>query len=126
MAKGSVVDPSMPEWFKTHGYTTVSVGKVSHHPGGRGGKDWNDSLKVEIPKAWDKHLMPVAEWEHPRGMMHGLAHGEIRVKRSDMDVFQSAVGDDSIYPDGLITNDKDEAQTFMLEKGEKLGLERVL
>jgi iduronate 2-sulfatase len=105
IAKGTAVDPSMPEWFKTHGYTTVSVGKVSHHPGGRGGDDWNDSTKIEIPKAWDKHLMPVGEWEHPRGMMHGLAHGEIRVKRSEMDVFQSMEGDDSIYPDGLITNE---------------------
>ena len=38
------VSPSMPEWFKNHGYQTVSVGKVSHHPGGRGGPDWNDSL----------------------------------------------------------------------------------
>ncbi|MFT4733194.1 MAG: iduronate 2-sulfatase [Algoriphagus sp.] len=99
------MEPSMPEWFRTHGYTTVSVGKVSHHPGGRGGKDWNDSTIIEIPKAWDKHLMPVAEWEHPRGMMHGLTNGEIRVKSGDMDVFQTTVGDDTTYPDGLITNE---------------------
>ena len=82
-----IINKSMPEWFKTHGYTTVSVGKVSHHPGGRGGKDWNDSTKIEMPNAWDRHLMPVAEWEHPRGMMHGLANGEIRLKSSDMNVF---------------------------------------
>ncbi|WP_218157891.1 sulfatase-like hydrolase/transferase [Maribacter stanieri] len=31
------IAPSMPEWFRNNGYTTVSVGKVSHHPGGRGG-----------------------------------------------------------------------------------------
>ena len=60
-----IINQSMPEWFKTHGYTTVSVGKVSHHPGGRGGKDWNDSTKIEMPNAWDRHLMPVGEWEHP-------------------------------------------------------------
>ena len=84
------VDKSIPEWFKTYGYTTVSVGKVSHHPGGRGGKNWNDSTKVEMPNAWDKHLMPVAEWEHPRGMMHGLANGEIRVKSGDMDCFSDS------------------------------------
>jgi iduronate 2-sulfatase len=99
------IDKSMPEWFKTHGYTTVSVGKVSHHPGGRGGKDWNDSTKIEMPNAWDKHLMPVAEWEHPRGMMHGLANGEIRVKPSNMGVFQTVEGDDNIYPDGAITDE---------------------
>lgn len=99
------VDKSIPEWFKTYGYTTVSVGKVSHHPGGRGGKNWNDSTKVEMPNAWDKHLMPVAEWKHPRGMMHGLANGQIRVKSADMAVFQTVEGDDNIYPDGAITDE---------------------
>ena len=43
------IAPSMPEWFRTHGYTTVSVGKVSHHPGGRGGDNWNDSTIIEMP-----------------------------------------------------------------------------
>ena len=105
LSKGEKVDPSMPEWFKNHGYTTVSVGKVSHHPGGRGGANWNDSTIIEMPNAWDKHLMPVTEWEHPRGAMHGLAHGEIRVKAGDMDVYQSAEGDDNIYPDGAIAEE---------------------
>lgn len=99
------VNQSMPGWFKTHGYTTVSVGKISHLPGGRGGKDWNNSNIIEMPNAWDRHLMPVAEWEHPRGMMHGLANGEIREEAGDMDVFQSAEGDDNIYPDGVITDE---------------------
>lgn len=120
------IDPSMPEWFRTHGYTTVSVGKVSHYPGGRGGGDWNDSTIIEMPDAWDKHLMPVAEWEHPRGTMHGLAHGEIRRKTSDMDVFQTVEGNDNIYPDGAITNEamkqlralsEDEEKPFFLAVG---------
>ncbi|MEC3908237.1 sulfatase [Tamlana sp. 2201CG12-4] len=99
------VDPSMPEWFKAHGYTTVAVGKVSHHPGGRGGKDWDNNNMIEMPGAWDRQLLPVGEWQHPRGIMHGLAHGEIRKKPSDMDVFQSVEGDDSIYPDGIIVEE---------------------
>ena len=102
---GNKIDPSMPEWFKEYGYTTVSAGKVSHHPGGRGGKNWNDSTIIEMPGAWDKHLMPVGEWQHPAGMMHGLAHGEIRKKPGNMDVFQSVEGNDTIYPDGLIINE---------------------
>jgi iduronate 2-sulfatase len=97
--------PSMPEWFRRHGYTTVSVGKVSHHPGGRGGANWDDDLAVEVPEAWDRYLMPCAEWQHPRGAMHGLANGEIRIKSSSTDVFQSAEGPDSIYPDGLIARE---------------------
>ncbi|MCF2947165.1 sulfatase [Paraglaciecola aquimarina] len=99
------VSPSMPEWFKQHGYTTVSVGKVSHLPGGRGGEGWADDTKLEMPNAWTKHLMPVGEWQTPKGMMHGLAHGEVRNNAKDMDLFQSAEGGDSIYPDGLITDE---------------------
>jgi len=99
------IDKSMPEWFRANGYTTVSVGKVSHHPGGRGGKGWADSSKVEMPNAWDKHLMPVAEWETPLGAMHGLAKGEIRESRGTMDIFQSVEGDDYLYPDGAIADE---------------------
>ena len=99
----SEVPPSMPEWFRRHGYTTVSVGKVSHHPGGRGGPDWNDDRRPEMPEAWDRHLLPAGPWQHPRGAMHGLANGEIRARPGEMDLFQSVEGDDTIYPDGLIT-----------------------
>jgi iduronate 2-sulfatase len=95
------VPPSMPEWFRRHGYTTVSVGKVSHHPGGRGGADWNDDAQPEMPDAWERHLLPSGAWQHPRGWMHGLAHGQIRGKPSQMDVFQSQEGPDEIYPDGV-------------------------
>ncbi len=98
------VPPSMPEWFREHGYATVSVGKVSHHPGGRGGPDWDDQRQLEMPNAWNRHLLPAGPWKHPRGAMHGLAHGEIRGDAAAMDVFQSATGDDEIYPDGWITS----------------------
>ena len=99
------VSPSMPAWFRSHGYTTVSVGKVSHHPGGLGGKDWNDSNEPEMPESWDRYLLPAGEWQHPRGWMHGLANGEIRTNAKDMDVFQSVDGPDSIYPDGISVNE---------------------
>lgn len=97
------VSPSMPEWFRNHGYTTVSVGKVSHHPGGRGGQSWNDDSIIEMPNAWDRHVMPEGEWKTPVGAMHGLAHGNIRPKNaSKFDVFEASEGPDTIYPDGLI------------------------
>jgi iduronate 2-sulfatase len=60
------ITPSMPEWFRQHGYTTVSVGKVSHHPGGRGGANWDDATQIEMPGAWDRHLMPSGAWQHTR------------------------------------------------------------
>ncbi|WP_017259127.1 sulfatase [Pedobacter arcticus] len=99
------VNPTLPEWFRNNGYTTVSVGKVSHHPGGLGGDDWNDPNIIEMPNAWDRNIMPVGEWEHPRGAMHGLANGEIRVKQSDMAVFQSAESPNDSYPDDLIAKE---------------------
>ncbi|MHC4628274.1 MAG: sulfatase-like hydrolase/transferase, partial [Planctomycetota bacterium] len=95
------VPPSMPAWFRRHGYTTVSVGKVSHHPGGWGGEDWDDQTQLEMPQSWDRHLLPAGPWQHPRGWMHGLANGQIRVNAGDMDVFQALEGPDSIYPDGV-------------------------
>lgn len=96
--------PSMPRHFRDHGYTTVSVGKISHHPGGRGGADWDNDTIIEMPGAWTRHLQPTGPWQHPRGIMHGLAHGEIRKRAGDMAIYQAAEGDDSIYPDGLITD----------------------
>lgn len=101
----SEVTPSLPAWFRQHGYTTVSVGKVSHHPGGRGGADWNDKVQLEMPQSWDRHLLPAGPWQHPRGWMHGLAHGEIRRNAKDMDLFQAEAGGDEIYPDGISINE---------------------
>ncbi|MGZ0164498.1 MAG: sulfatase-like hydrolase/transferase [Planctomycetales bacterium] len=97
--------PSFPAWFRQNGYTTVSVGKVSHHPGGRGGKDWDQDSIPEMPLSWDRHLLPAGPWQHPRGSMHGLANGEIRSDASKMDLFQAVEGPDSIYPDGLIVDE---------------------
>lgn len=98
--KGNI-DMSMPEWFRNNGYTTVSVGKISHHPGGRGGNNWNNDSIIEMPNAWNRHLMPVGEWETPRGAMHGLSYGKTRDSKH-RDVFESVEDSDDSYPDGLI------------------------
>ncbi len=112
------VPPSLPAYFRSHGYTTVSVGKVSHHPGGRGGSDWDDDSKPEMPGSWDRHLLPAGPWKHPRGAMHGLANGEIRNNAKDMDIFQSLGESDSTHPDGLIA-DESIAQLELLAKADK-------
>ncbi len=104
----NAVPPSMPEWFRQHGYKTVSVGKVSHHPGGWGGEDWYDLNELEMPDAWDRQLMPTGPWKHPRGAMHSLAHGEIKpigsFTENKMDAFQSEGDQDTDQHDGLIAN----------------------
>lgn len=96
---------SLPAHFRRNGYTTVSVGKVSHHPGGRGGKNWDDDTKHEMPDSWDRHLLPAGKWQHPRGWMHGLANGEIRRNASEMDLIQALEGGDEIYPDGIAVDE---------------------
>ena len=101
------IPPSMPAWFRQHGYHTVSIGKVSHHPGGRGGTRWNDPSDLEMPHSWDVIEAPSGAWNDPRGWMHGLAHGEIRTDTRtkngtvEMDATQAAEGGDAIYPDGI-------------------------
>ncbi len=102
------IPPSMPEWFRHHGYKTVSVGKVSHHPGGWGGEDWYDLNELEMPGAWDRQLMPTGPWKHPRGAMHSLAYGEIKpigsFTENKMDAFQSVGDNDTDQHDGLIAH----------------------
>ena len=100
------VPPSMPEWFRKRGYTTVSVGKISHYPGGRCGKGWADDSILELPRSWDRHLMPVGKWKNPQGAMHGYANGKRRIRKTKKNfVFESVEGPDTIYPDGLIAKE---------------------
>lgn len=113
------VPPSLPGWLKEHGYETVSVGKVSHHPGGRGGADWDEVSILEMPNDWTKHLMPSGPWQHPRGAMHGLASGETRIKAGEMAVYQAEPGPDSIYPDGLIADTAIQELTRLAGQAEK-------
>lgn len=100
--KEEKISPTLPAWFREHGYTAVSVGKVSHHPGGRGGKTWDDERLLETPESWDQHLMPCGPWKTPVGAMHGLARGEVRGDPGKMDLYQTVAGGDDLYPDGLI------------------------
>ena len=87
--------PSLPAWFRQNGYTSVSVGKVSHHPGGRGGEDWDEDGNLEMPESWNRCLLPTGPWQHPRGVMHGFANGEIRTNAKDIEIYQSVYGKDT-------------------------------
>jgi len=94
---------SLPEVFRRAGYTTVSIGKVSHHPGGRHGADWDDPGSIEMPGAWSRQNMPSGPWKHPEGAMHALANGQARV-RGETPALESFDGDDRSYPDGWIAD----------------------
>ena len=91
--------PSFPAWFKSHGYTTVAVGKVSHYPGGNTGKDWNDATKPEMPNAWTRNPNPSGEWKTPQGLMHGYENGKGR-ERGKTPVIDTV--ENVRYPDDAI------------------------
>jgi len=95
---------SLPRHFRENGYRTISVGKVSHHPGGMGGEEWNDSAKPEMPGAWNVNVMPTGRWETPRKAMHGYAEGKPRIS-GKTPPNEHIAGDDMTYTDGLITRE---------------------
>ncbi len=94
--------PALPVLFRKNGYRTISVGKITHYPGGRSGKDWKEGAE-ELPGAWDTCVMPVGPWKSPEAAMHGYAGGVPRAKGGEKSpVTEFAEGDDSSYPDGWI------------------------
>jgi len=95
---------SMPKQFRKNGYRTVAVGKISHYPGGLGGKDWADSEKVEMPGAWDVNTMPTGPWKTPQKAMHGYADGVPRIP-GGTPVNEHKQGDDFTYTDGWIARE---------------------
>ncbi len=94
---------TFPSHFRKHGYQAVSIGKISHYPGGLGGEQWSDPAKVEIAGAWDSSVMPTQPWKHPQGGMHGYAGGIPR--GSYRPVREHNTGDDLTYTDGWITRE---------------------
>jgi iduronate 2-sulfatase len=100
--------PAMPAFFRQQGYRTVSVGKITHYPGGRSGKGWADG-PVELPGAWDESLMPSGPWKTPEGAMHGYANGATRQQAgkdpAKKPVSEAVAGDDRVFPDGWIADE---------------------
>lgn len=107
--------PSLPALFRNNGYRTISVGKITHYPGGRGGKDWQEGAE-ELPGAWDVCVMPTGPWKSPESAMHGYAGGISRSKGGEKSsLTEFAAGDDRTYPDGWIV---DEAVSRLNEAAE--------
>ncbi len=107
--------PALPALFRQGGYRTVSVGKITHYPGGHSGKGWAEGPE-ELPGAWDESLMPSGPWKTPEGAMHGYANGLTRQQAgkdaAKKPVSQSAAGEDRTFPDGWIA---DEAVKRLIE-----------
>ena len=108
---------SLPDLFRRNGYTTVSVGKVSHSPTGLreakpsrriddGGNmiyDGPDDGELELPLAWDRAYAPTGEWGDGWSAFFGYADGKTRSYTEEkMPAWEAADVPDTGYPDGLI------------------------
>lgn len=94
---------TLPAWLRQHGYRTFALGKITHYPGGRSGKDWAEGPE-EMPGAWDRCWLPETPWKTPAAIMHGYANGRRRVpgKSAPLECFD---GPDSAYPDHWIAGE---------------------
>jgi iduronate 2-sulfatase len=93
-------DANLPAWFQRHGYRTLALGKITHHPGGRTGRNWADGPE-ELPGAWTRCWIPDSPWRHAEGIMHGYANGQPRV-RGESPAWEAFDGSDEAYPDAWV------------------------
>lgn len=94
---------TLPAWMRANGYKTLALGKITHYPGGRSGKDWAEGPE-EMPDVWDRCWLPETPWKTPESIMHGYANGQRRApgKSAPLESFD---GPDSAYPDWWIANE---------------------
>ncbi len=104
-------EPENPVSWAHHlrrfGYETISIGKVSHQPGGVIDKQQNVH---EIPFSWDEAFGPVGIWQHPWGAFFGYADGSFREygygrNKTDTVAYEYIDVDDNGYADGLIAEE---------------------
>lgn len=94
---GGWAKSSLPAVFRAGGYRTIALGKVTHHPGGKSGKNWASGPE-ELPGAWHEHRVDAGPWLNPRAFMHGYANGKPR-KPGQSPAIESTPGPDEMYPD---------------------------
>jgi arylsulfatase A-like enzyme len=63
---------SFAHHFRRHGYATVSIGKVSHEPGGTLPPQYQAH---QVPYSWDRAFAPVGRWASPWHAFFAYADG---------------------------------------------------
>lgn len=91
---------SLPSRFRQAGYTTLSLGKITHYPGNRTGQNWAEGPE-ELPGAWDRAWIPDGPWESPLAIMHGYAGGVARQPGKSPPI-EAHDGPDEAYPDAWV------------------------
>ncbi|MDR0352986.1 MAG: sulfatase-like hydrolase/transferase, partial [Opitutaceae bacterium] len=94
---------TLPAWMRDHGYQTLALGKITHYPGGRSGKDWTEGPE-EMPGVWDRCWIPATPWKTPEAIMHGYADGRRRIPKKSTPL-ECHDGPDSAYPDHWIASE---------------------
>jgi iduronate 2-sulfatase len=96
---------SFADFFRRQGYRTVSLGKVSHQPGGTMPAKYVDH---QVPFSWDVATGPSGPWRDPWRAFFSYAKGESynriikEVKNEPPRLpYESADGDDDSYADAL-------------------------
>lgn len=96
-------DANLPAWFQRHGYRTLALGKITHHPGGRTGRLWAEGPE-ELSGAWSRSWIPDTPWREAERMMHGYANGVART-RGQTPPWEAFDGPDSAYPDAWLADE---------------------
>ncbi len=86
---------SLPEAFRSAGYRTACLGKVSHEANSARDADGKDP---ELPRAWDFCRTDAGIWKNPHQLLHAYASGKVRKPKTSPLVEFADVQDDQ-YPD---------------------------
>lgn len=95
---------SLPELFRTSGYRTVCIGKLSHMPDGKVfDYQGRGDGRAELPNAWDELATPYGAWKRGWGAFFAYAGGRHREDgQGHRDVMEFVADDDEDLPDGLM------------------------
>ena len=97
---------TLGELLKRGGYTTVSLGKISHQPDGHvTSYTGKGDGRVEVPFAWDEATGPKGKWKTAWNAFFGYADGSCRTYNRRATATECADVDDAGYPDGLTARD---------------------
>lgn len=89
---------SMPRAFRSAGYRTVCLGKISHSHDGL-----NQEGEQELPDAWDATPTDPGVWGETRHLLHGYSGGRARIP-GESSIFEEADVADDQYPDAQLAS----------------------
>ena len=93
---------TLPQLFKNNGYTTISNGKIYHHLDDRE-NDWDEVWRPYAFDKNDKNLAPTDYWQSLWKDYQNKDNILEYKKTNTGPAYESAVVNDSIYIDGLLT-----------------------